>query len=113
MGKFLKQQHLHKKQQFMENAALKLVLVNLPCKIGSKDECSSGIYAMRHLETYMGVSSEQWEDIMTQKNKDKCIKAMRIKYTHKIITSPTNQVRDKALQLIKEYTAKPPRLEDK
>ena len=107
MGKILKQDKLYKKAAFLDKASRKPDLVNLPFKIKNMDEYTTGILAMRHMETYMGVPNEQWEDTMTARNKDRCIKAMRIKYCHTIISSVTNTVRNQALKMISKNPPKP------
>ncbi|KAL3624434.1 hypothetical protein CASFOL_023396 [Castilleja foliolosa] len=66
----------------------------------NKVDC--GVFAMRHMETYMGETVRSWRCGLA-KDKPKMLKYMRVKYCAAILGSDINILRDQVLAASKEY----------
>ncbi|KAL3621637.1 hypothetical protein CASFOL_036549 [Castilleja foliolosa] len=66
----------------------------------NKVDC--GVFAMRHMETYMGETVRSWRCGLA-KDKPKMLKYMRVKYCAAILGSDINIHRDQVLAASKEY----------
>ncbi len=62
----------------------------------------SGVYVMRHLETYMGTGAKGWRSGLQLGNNKNVLHNMRIKYLHVIVVSDLNGKRKDVLAAAKK-----------
>ena len=82
----------------------------------TEDNCiDSGVYLMRHMETYMGSALKNWkcgfrnEEVIQQNQ----ICELRKKYTSKILKSELNMNKSRVMLEVEEYLSKPNDVKDK
>ena len=66
MARQLRCNNMGTKSQKLEETASNIIVVPLTSKAEQKEDCSSGVFAMRHMEKYMGAPSEAWENHITK-----------------------------------------------
>ncbi|KAL3648725.1 hypothetical protein CASFOL_005128 [Castilleja foliolosa] len=64
-----------------------------------------GVYAMRHMETYMGGSLKSWRCGLS-KNNQRTMKYLRVRYTAALLGSEINTHRDRVVAEAKKYYTK-------
>ncbi|KAL3644388.1 hypothetical protein CASFOL_012320 [Castilleja foliolosa] len=64
-----------------------------------------GVYAMRHIETYMGGSLKSWRCGLS-KNNPRMMKYLRVRYTAALLGSEINTHRDRVVAEAKKYYTK-------
>ena len=72
----LRKNNLHIRSKNLQAALSRPVIIEWPWA-EKGDMIGSPLYAMRHMEMFMGSKKEQWETEMNNKNRKRCITALR------------------------------------
>ncbi|MFS8016357.1 hypothetical protein Hanom_Chr15g01367641 [Helianthus anomalus] len=70
---------------------------------GNKVDC--GVFVMRHMETWFGVTVDKWDSgfPLEPGPKKATLTQLRKKYTVKLVTSSVNKYRDRIMAEVVEY----------
>lgn len=93
-----------KAQLFEDEGKVPAERLNMSWRDG-KNKVDCGIYAIRHMETYMGNGVSDWKCGLKKGDK-KQMANLRIKYLYNILTSEHNAERVRVLDIIQQARPK-------
>nr|GMC49389.1 uncharacterized protein LOC109162486 [Ipomoea batatas] len=90
-----------------DDAKSKLVRGLTPARLGmswrdNNNKVDCGVFAMRHMETYMGKGTKGWECGLEKENKEQ-LNNTRVKYLAEIVNSPINEFREDCMKDARQF----------
>ncbi|KAL3626839.1 hypothetical protein CASFOL_029318 [Castilleja foliolosa] len=99
---FLESNGINIKAQFLKKLKFDRLKMHW---LDESNRVDCGVYAMRHMETYMGGSLKSWRCGLS-KNNQRTMKYLRVRYTAALLGSEINTHRDRVVAEAKKYYTK-------